>query len=358
MKIALITDTHFGVRNDNQTFHQANKKFFGEVFFPYLYKNNIQHLIHLGDLVDRRRYINFVSASEMRKTFLDPLQQMIDLGEMKEVHIIAGNHDVYYKNTNLINALDEIVGNKYDFTIHTNPTQLAIGDTPFLLLPWINPENYDATISAINNSNAEICMGHLELNGFEMYRGTVSTHGEDPSIFNRFDVVCSGHYHHRSSTGNIHYLGSHGQFVWSDYGDQRGFHIFDTETRELTFIANPDNMFYKHHYDDSDTNIDDLLKFDESQYTGKYVKVIVRNKDNPIWFDMMIDKIERAQPADVQTVEDHLNLNLDDDSDIVNETEDTLTSLKKHVHSMSMKTDLFRVEKIITELYTEAQSIT
>ena len=121
------------------------------------------------------------------------------------------------------------------------------------------------------NAFAPIVLGHLELVGFEMFRGSVSTHGDSPDLFGRFDLVCSGHYHHKSDTGNIHYLGSHSQFTWSDYGDDRGFHILDTETKELEFVKNPYEMFAKVWYDDrKDTDINvDLLKNRSEDHTSE-----------------------------------------------------------------------------------------
>ena len=42
MKIAIINDTHFGVRNDHQGFLDYMFQFFDEQFFPYLVENNIK----------------------------------------------------------------------------------------------------------------------------------------------------------------------------------------------------------------------------------------------------------------------------------------------------------------------------
>ena len=54
MKIAIINDTHFGVRNDHQGFLDYMFQFFDEQFFPYLIENDIKTVFHLGDVFDRR----------------------------------------------------------------------------------------------------------------------------------------------------------------------------------------------------------------------------------------------------------------------------------------------------------------
>ena len=355
MKIALITDTHWGVRNDNQAFLDASKRFLDDVFFPRLSSDGVGAVIHLGDLVDRRKFININTARRLREDFLDPLNEI-----SMEVHFIAGNHDTYYKNTNSINALKELVTDKYEtFIVHDQiPREVDFDGTIILMLPWICDENRTVCMDKLRLTNAQIIMGHLELQGFEMYRGSMVSHGDDPRIFDRFDLVCSGHYHHRSSAGNINYLGSHGEFTWSDYDDPRGFHILDTETRELTFIQNPYKMFKKVWYNDIDKVITDILDQDFSSYKGSIVKVIVTNKTNPYWFDLFIENLEKAGPIDMQIVEDHLNLNLENDSDIVDEAESTLSIFKKHIDQIEVPNlNKIKLEKTISELYTEALTI-
>ena len=352
MKVALITDTHWGVRNDSQVFLEANRRFMNDVFFPKLMEERIQHVIHLGDLVDRRKYINFNTARRLRHDFLEPLNSRDDI---KEVHIIAGNHDTYYKNTNEINALRELTHGYEKINIYdTNPVEINIGGLDILLLPWICDENRKETLDAIKRTKAQVAMGHLELQGFEMYRGSMVSHGDDPGLFDRFDLVCSGHYHHRSSSGSIHYLGSHAEFTWSDYNDARGFHILDTETRELEFIENPYRMFEKIFYDDSEMSIDEINSRDFDMYRGMCLKVVIKNKTNPYMFDMFIDRLEKVNPADLQIVEDHLNLGLVEDEDIVDEAEDTLTIFRKYVNNMTIDISKEKLNKTITEVYAEA----
>jgi hypothetical protein len=353
MKIALITDTHWGVRNDNIAFIDNSKKFLDEVFFPYLDNNNVHTVVHLGDLVDRRKYININTARRLRQDFLQPLND-----RKLKVLMVAGNHDTYYKNTNEVNALREIVSPyQYIDILDKAPQIVTFDNLPILLIPWICDENRKESIERIQSSNAPIAAGHLEIQGFEMYRGSIVSHGDDRSLFGRYDMVLSGHYHHRSSDGTIFYLGSHGEFTWSDYDDPRGFHILDTETRELTFIENPYKMFKKVWYNDID---DDFLnkQIDYKQFNGTMLKVIVSNKSNPYWFDKFIENIEQENPLEIQIVEDHLNLALEDDSDIINEAESTLDIFKKYIDGVEAKNiNKKHLEKKIVELYNEALTI-
>ena len=351
MKIALITDTHWGVRNDHLAFMENNNLFLDNVFFPLLVKHNIGTIVHLGDLVDRRKYININTANRLRVDFLD---KMIGY----DVHIIAGNHDTYFKNTNEINSIRELVDEKYDFKIYDRyAEEVNFDGTPILFIPWICDDNRQRTVEIINGTKSTIAMGHLEIQGFEMYKGSIVSHGDDASLFDRFDMVMSGHYHHRSTNGHIWYLGSHAEFTWSDYDDPRGFHVFDTETRELTFIENPYKMFKKIWYNDTDNKFINS-DIDYKQYKNSLVKVIVTNKSQPLWFDKFIENLESENPIDLQIVEDHLNLNLENDSDIINEAESTLDIFKKYVQTIDHKNlDKEKLEKKIVELYNEALTI-
>ena len=373
MKIALITDTHWGVRNDSPIMHNHMKRFLDEVFFPKIDAEGIDTIIHLGDLVDRRKYVNYVTARRLRKDFLDPIQK-----RGIKMHVIAGNHDTFYKNTNTTNALVELIGEPYSDDpsdpikdikrypniniYYDNPCEIWDTDngtiTPkYILIPWICDDNREITMKAINESKAPIAIGHLELAGYEMYKGQINEHGDDPKVFDKFDLVLSGHFHTRSSSGNIHYLGTPVQYIWSDYSDTKGFHILDTSTRVLEFIPNPNQIFHKFFYDDINKQMDEVLLFDADVYKDCYVKVVVKNKTNPYWFDIVIERLEKAGVADLQVVEDHFHLDLEADDDIVNEAEDTISIINKFIDSMNINTDRKRVENIIQNLYIEAHDI-
>jgi DNA repair exonuclease SbcCD nuclease subunit len=352
MKIALITDTHWGARGDSPAFAEYFNRFYYEHFFPYLAANGISRIFHLGDIVDRRKYINFVTARHLRK-----FVEHCDSSGIR-LDVIIGNHDTSFKNTNEVNSMRELFEHStYDIHYYSDADVVDVDGTDIAVLPWICSGNYEESMQFINDTNAQILFGHLELAGFEMYKGAINDHGFDSKIFDKFDVVCSGHFHHKSTRGNINYLGAPYEMSWSDYNDPRGFHVFDTETRELTYIRNPLTMFNKIHYHDQDKTLDEIMAVDWDHYKGSYVKLIVHTKTNPYWFDMFVDKIEKAGVLDLQVVDDNLNLQLEDDGDIVSEAEDTLTVLNKVVEQVDSRVDKKVLYNFLSTLYNEALSV-
>lgn len=352
MKIAILGDTHFGARNDNIHFHDFFDKFYTQVFFPYLKDNGITNVIQLGDVFDRRKYINFQSLKLCKGYFFQPL---VDKGIT--CHVIIGNHDTYFKNTNEVNSLDLLLQEYDNIKIYEEPTEVEFEDCSLLMVPWICQENETRCLNAINTSNADAIVGHFEISGFEMYRGAVCDEGLDMKVFDKHPMVLSGHFHHKSSHKNIQYLGTPYEITWSDFSDPKGFHILDTDTKQLTFVENPFIMFHKVHYDDQEKTMDEVLAIDFEQYRNTIVKIIVRNKTNPHWFDMFVDKLEHAGVIDMQVVDDHFHLDLEADDDIVNEAEDTLTILNKYVDQMQIQGDRQRLDNLIRTLYHEALNL-
>ena len=349
----MVTSLHFGARNDNLKMASHQKKFYDEVFFPYLKEHNIKEVIDLGDTFDRRRYISFTSLKAAKAMFFDPLKE-----NGIKTHMIVGNHDAVYKNTIELNSIYLLL-QEYDNIIeYEKPTDVQIGGCDILMLPWICAGNQQETMLAVEHTKAQIVMSHLELKGFEFMRGHIMHDGMDHKVFDKFDMVCSGHYHHKSTEGNINYLGCPYEMTWQDYQDEKGFHIFDTETRELTRVVNPYNMFYKLWYDDQEMDFEDIAKIDFDQYKDSFVKVIIKNKTNPYLFDSYIERLEKNELINLQIVEDHLNLDLEDTDDIINEAEDTVTILDKYVDGLEISADKDKVKTLMRELYNEALSIT
>jgi DNA repair exonuclease SbcCD nuclease subunit len=350
MKICLLGDTHFGIRNDSKNFHEFYEKFYSTVLIPYLEENGIDNIVQLGDLFDRRKYINFVSLTESRRYFFDILKE-----KNIKLHALIGNHDIFWKHSLAVNSPDLLLRDYDNITLWQKHGTLYLGDFALDMIPWICNENEQEILDFISNSRSPYCAGHFELKGFPLMKGVESHDGTDSKFLGRYDAVYSGHYHTQSHEGNVRYLGTPYELFWSDYKDPKGFFILDTDTGKLEFVENPLRMFYKLHYDDS--NEDDLKNIDVQRFSDAYVKVIVLNKQNPYLFDKMLDSLYKVNPIDVTIVEDFTEANLDEiDSDLVNQAEDTMTILSNYIDQQNVNVSTTRLKSLMREIYVEALS--
>jgi hypothetical protein len=226
-----------------------------------------------------------------------------------------------------------------------------------MMVPWITKDNEDICLEAIEKTNAQVLLGHFAIEGFEMLKGSVCDHGLKKDVFTRFQSVYSGHFHHPSEYGNIKYLGAQYEMTWSDYAGRRGFHVFDANTRDITFVENPNRIFHKIDYDDRDMTIDDVANINTDVLKNTYVKVIVKYRTNSYLYDMFLNKLSESGAADVKSVDDSLNLESAGVSDILDETQDTKDILHNYIDSIETTTDKKKIKKVIDDLYTEAMSI-
>jgi hypothetical protein len=345
MKIAILGDTHFGMRGDSLAFHALYSKFYKDVFFPYLVQNGITTIFQLGDLFDRRKYISFQSLALCRKYFFD---EVVRNG--LELHTLLGNHDITYRNTLEVNSPELLLQDYTNVYVYNEPTSWNGID----IIPWICKDNEQEILSFIKNSTNDLCFGHFELAGYEMDRGNICHEGMDANILSRYEQVFSGHFHHKSSKGNITYVGTPGEMTWADYDDPRGFHIFDTETRELTFVENPHKMFFKFRYNDEEMFYNDISEIDYTKYTGKYVKIVVEKRTNTFLFDTLMDYMSKANACDVTVVEDFTDITLNSELDTIDEAQDTISILNTYVDSLTLPVESDKIKNILRDVYNEA----
>jgi len=349
LKIAILNDTHCGARNSSDVFMQYQEKFYNDVFFPYLIENNITNILHLGDYYEHRKYVNFKALEHNRKIFLEKLREHDIV-----MDIIPGNHDVFYKNTNELCSLKELMGHYIDVVkIHMDPTIIEYDTLNVAVIPWINVGNYASTMEYIRNCSANIVAGHFEFSGFEMYKGIPNPHGMDTADFKRFESVLSGHFHTKSSKENVHYLGSQMEFTWGDCDDPKYFHILDTDTRQITPVLNPHTLHTKVVYNDEKM---DYNGYDVTALDSQFVKVIVEKKTDYFSFDRFIDRIQQRPIHELkiaESFEEFLGENVEDDEI---QLDDTQVLLDSYVEAVETEADKEKLKTLLRSLYVEAQN--
>ena len=342
MKVVIITDQHFGCRKNSKLFHDYFLKFYNEVFFPTLEEQGITTVVDMGDTFDSRKGIDFSALSWAKNHYYDRLQKM-----GVTVHTIVGNHTAYYKNTNDINAVDLLLREYPNVKVYSKPTDVTLGKTKVLFIPWINQENETQTHKLIERTTSKCAMGHLELNGFRAHRGHVMEDGMGTELFSKFERVYSGHYHTRSNDGKVFYLGNPYEIYWNDVNDTRGFHIFDTETLEVTPVNNPFSMFHNIYYEDTPYQMVDTTKYEQ-----KIVKVVVRKKTDIKQFEKFIDKLYSSNVAELKIVE---NFALVENEEFeAEESEDTISILNRYIQEAEVDLDKSVITNILQEVYKEA----
>lgn len=342
MKVAIISDQHFGARKSSKFLHEYFKKFYDTIFFPYLEENNIKTLIDMGDTFDNRRSIDLWALEWAKENYYDRLQQ---LGVT--LHTIVGNHTAYYKNTNSVNSVGLLLKEYDNIKIYSEVEEVKLDQLKVLFVPWINSENEENTRKAIQKSKSKIVMGHLELNGFRAHRGHVMEDGMNTDMFSKFDLVYSGHYHTRSNDGKIFYLGNPYEMFWNDVNDTRGFHIFDTKTLKHTPIDNPYKLFYNIYYEDTNYRL-----FDTREYESKIVKVIVKKKTEPKNFEKFIDKLYSAGVQELKIVE---NFDIQENEEFeIEETENTISILDRYIDEAEIDCDKTIIKGILQKIYSQA----
>jgi len=345
LKVAIITDQHFGARNDSIAFLDFYEKFYENTFFPALDSAGITTVLVLGDTFDRRKYVNFYALDRAKKMFFNELEE-----RGIQVHMLAGNHDTYFKNTNDVNSPDLLLREYSNINVIDHPTTINVDGTDICMMPWICPENYQSSLDEMKTTKAEICMGHFEIAGFAMYRGMESHEGLSKEVFDKFDLVFSGHYHHRSDDKHIYYLGNPYELTWQDYNDPRGFHLFDTTTRGLEFICNPYTMFARIEYDDKES---EPIEIDAVDLKEKYVKLIVTNKTDFYKFDRFIQKLYNKGCHEIKILEDMSEFEDGEVGEEIN-LEDTVSVLSHYIDSIQTDVDKEQIKNYMRTLYTEA----
>lgn len=362
-KIAVITDLHLDIHRGDERYWKYFSKFYNELFFPYLEENNIEDLLILGDVIDERTFINFRVLKRIREEFFEILNKY-------RVNVILGNHDVYYRTSNEVNSLESLLNEYKNITVHKEPIELFLNGVKFFLLPWINDNNKEEFLDKMKKSKAEILCAHLEIRRGRMNiirgKNLLCEEGIEADEFSQFEQVWSGHFHHRSQTNNIQYIGNPYELKWDDCKDEdgfsilnpttkdeRGFSVFDPNTKKLEFIKNPFSIFACIDYDDT---INNYHSFDYSKYNEKFVKVFVHKKNNDNMYKLFIKNLYDNGAYDVKIIDnieiDNKKISIKDINEV--KLKNTLDIFNNYIEELEIEVDIVELKNEIEDLYKKA----
>lgn len=348
MKIMIFTDTHIGARSGSKIFREMFKEYYNNVVFPYIKKHGITDVLHLGDFFDDRNKISLHDIDYIKTDYIPNFQ-----ATGATMHILAGNHDVAFRNTNAINSLSIFKGVD-GFKIYDEEIEVLDFDgVKFVMCPWVNNTNHDGfmeTLKHYANKNHILC-GHFEIEGALMYKGsTVCERGLDPKIFSKFLKVLSGHFHHPSKYGNIEYIGALFHYTWQCYNDWRGFQVWDLENGDIELIENKDTLFTQIEYTD-DIKIDDY-----SVFKGQITRVLIKQEFETVKLKEFITNIEKENPASL----DVINYTILETEELDEVEIDENATVKEVVHyfeeALESNPNKVAIMSLMDELYTDARS--
>jgi len=363
MKIAVLTDTHFGARNNQaaEAIAANQKRFLSETFFPEIDRRGIKTVIHMGDLTDNRQQMPYVQALNMKYDFLEPMAARgIDF------HILVGNHDTQYRHTNDFNSIEYHLGPFPQFKIYRETTEVTFDGLPILFVPWICEENREQSYARIEASKAPVMMGHIGVAGFLTNdERSDDKEAHERGRFAKFKAAFFGHYHKRISDGNIYFIGSTQQLTWGEPGE-KGFQIFDTnkqktcdpsyETGMCEFIRNPHQIFHEIHYNDELYTWTHYKKVIENLgLDNAFVRLRVETKNKPFDFERVCALIEEQKPANLTIIDLPLMMESHDNPVEVMEEENLLDIIENVVKSRTyVSTTPESVMSVIKRGYTQA----
>lgn len=350
MKFAILGDTHWGCRKDSPIFYKHFEKFYG-TFLNHMESEGIKLVIQLGDTFETRKQTNSLTLSEAKRIYFSPAQKA-----GIHTYITVGNHDIYHRESVSVNTPKLLLSEYSTVKVIDKPQLLNIGyfrgglegGDCIDLIPWICKENEKEIAEYIRNSTAQYCAGHFEIAGFAMYKGMEENAGLDMKMFDRYEHVWSGHYHTKSRKGNILYVATPYEMTWEDADDPKGYHIFDTDTKELVYHQNTEKIFIRLNYDDS------LVMEDPIDLEDKFVRVLVTGNSDPKKLDRFLQKIDLQGVYDKKVSEDMASFSdgVIDTSDMV--IENTMSVMDAYIDSVVTDINKDALKKFMHGLYVEA----
>lgn len=136
----IITDTHFGKKNNSATFLKSQMSFFDELInkIHSLPLGSRVDLIHTGDLFDSRSSVNIYVLGRVMEMMNNLMDTLREINPMNKIVLIAGNHDFFSPIGDTVNSLDTIISPVFkDNVLIVSKSEVIDPDDPSVMyVPW------------------------------------------------------------------------------------------------------------------------------------------------------------------------------------------------------------------------------
>lgn len=347
-KICVLGDLHIGARKSSPNFMSLQERFFS-FLFAELNERGIDTIVQLGDVFDSHANVNLNAIDFFQKKFIKVLAK-----KNIKLYTLVGNHDIAHKRSLSINAVDLLLKGNKNIHITNKPEQININGVECVMIPWICEENKEQVQQTVEMTTAKYCFGHFEFKDFYMYKGIKNEHGQDATSYSRFDLVLSGHYHHRNERGNVVYAGTGYELTWSDVNDPKGFTILDLDSGNMEYIQSPHTIFKKV-YAASEEDAKAIAK--DKSVKDHYVKLYLSCDIDKKATDHLKTSIESNGCYDLEIIDVRSTTlaDMDDELDLETvELKDSKSILDMHIEKIESEIDRPPLKNLLYSLYTEA----
>lgn len=342
MKVLLVGDLHIGIRGDSSVYHNIFGTWLDKELIPTISTEDPTHIFFFGDIFDNRNSINSNTMDIAIKKFDELVKKFSD----KQFIIIVGNHDIYYKSSRKVTSLKTFINRHPNLTVINKITKMVIDSKEFIIAPWLIS---DEEVKEVFSKKADICLGHFEINGFQLVKGVVENRGLSAKKFrDTFSKTFSGHFHIRDEQDGISYIGTPYQMNWNDWGNEKGLTLLDLRTMQSKLIINKESPLYEKVFFSKLKNKTANL----SNVAGNFVQLIIDDECNDKTLKKIQELINAKKPMTF-TVDD---LNAGDELSIEN-MDENLSSPFEYLTDYIGKVDLpkeydrNKITKMVNEIY-------
>lgn len=285
MGIFIISDTHFGVRN-NHTYFNIIEDYFENYFIPELkklYKPG-DILIHCGDVFDNRTSINIYVIKMAKKIFKK-------IAQILPVHIIAGNHDLYTKDLSEYTSLSILEDIDKNIHVYYKHSILEYNGKKIFLFPYqLEHKNIKEAYEFIVNNNIkknekfpDYIFTHTDFSNLITNGNIRILDGLNIKDFNA-TYIFNGHIHHSQDYKNLINVGCPYELTRNDSGNKKRFIYLDTDTNKITNFWNEYSPKYLNvDFNDLENNFENIVSQLESNWITIWYSIKDSNKLNDIY---------------------------------------------------------------------------